>query len=777
MRYCKTIFILVSFSLSILTFLMTASLAGTPVITNLSDKILDADSAAEIFDNDITFTNGDSYVGGFLRFTLAGATASDQFFLMNDADVYDSGAISLVGSDVYLGNGSDREKIGTIDATENGMNGQPLKILFFTPVINAGFETGDLTGWTVYQQEFTGSSDGDAIPYRYNCSPTCTTGTGTIRISAISSMSYTASIDSGTVYSGSYSLRLFLNGTITQYGGSGQQPDGYGSSHGPYVESMQFSAENGDSVYLEWSAQNGGDWYEVFAYIVGSGGDGTFSDGNETTTLLFSQRGDFQPWITNSTNITADDTYFFRIAGGTYDASGGLGVGGSIYVDNFRILGSNSVNDTTVTNIARNVNYDNSSDISSPARNLTVDTQTSDGSTQSATASLTIRVSEPAVQASGVNISQTGVDAITVDWTSGTGSSRLVVMKSGSSVDASVIDGTAYTANPVFGDGSQIGPGNYAVYIGSESSVAVTGLTMGTTYHVAVYEFNGSNDLVNYNTSTLATGTLTINKVGATVTLTSLNHNYDGTQKSAAATTSPAGLNVDLTYGGASTAPTNVGNYTVVGTVNDANYQGSASDTLIISPVLPAVNTTGATNVTSTAALSGGDITFDGGVSVISRGVCWNTSGLPTTADTCTVDGTGMGAYLSAIGGLMPSTAYFVRAYAENSAGTNYGDQVSFTTIAVWSLSVTKEGRGTGTVTSTPLGIDCGMDCEKLYEDFTPVTMVVTPGSNSKFTGWSGDADCEDGVVTMTNDVNCTATFYRFPWLLVQPALNANFLP
>ena len=72
------------------------------------------------------------------------------------------------------------------------------------------------------------------------------------------------------------------------------------------------------------------------------------------------------------------------------------------------------------------------------------------------------------------------------------------------------------------------------------------------------------------------------NLTEATVTLGSLTHTYDGTAKTATATTDPAGLSVDLTYDGSSTAPVNAGSYAVVGTIVDDNYEGSASGTLVI---------------------------------------------------------------------------------------------------------------------------------------------------------------------------------------------------
>jgi uncharacterized protein YjdB len=76
--------------------------------------------------------------------------------------------------------------------------------------------------------------------------------------------------------------------------------------------------------------------------------------------------------------------------------------------------------------------------------------------------------------------------------------------------------------------------------------------------------------------------TLTVNKAAGTVTLGSLSATYDGSAKAATATTTPAGRNVTFTYNGSAVAPTAAGSHTVVGTIDDANYQGSAGGTLII---------------------------------------------------------------------------------------------------------------------------------------------------------------------------------------------------
>lgn len=74
-------------------------------------------------------------------------------------------------------------------------------------------------------------------------------------------------------------------------------------------------------------------------------------------------------------------------------------------------------------------------------------------------------------------------------------------------------------------------------------------------------------------------------------------------------------------------------------------------------------------------------------------------------------------------------------------------------------LTVTKGGGGAGTVTSSPGGISCGSDCQENYMPGTVVTLTAAAATNSTFGGWSGDADCSDGSVTMSGARSCAATF------------------
>lgn len=95
---------------------------------------------------------------------------------------------------------------------------------------------------------------------------------------------------------------------------------------------------------------------------------------------------------------------------------------------------------------------------------------------------------------------------------------------------------------------------------------------------------------------------------------------------------------------------------------------------------LPIVITTNVTNLTQTTAVSGGNVTNDGGSDVTARGVCWGTTKNPTVSVSKSSNGTGIGAFTSNITGLSANTNYHVRAYATNEAGTSYGNDVTFNT-------------------------------------------------------------------------------------------------
>jgi uncharacterized protein (TIGR02145 family) len=115
-----------------------------------------------------------------------------------------------------------------------------------------------------------------------------------------------------------------------------------------------------------------------------------------------------------------------------------------------------------------------------------------------------------------------------------------------------------------------------------------------------------------------------------------------------------------------------------------AGNNQSNSVTVQITPTFMAtVTTTPATSVLANSAILGGNITNDGGATITKRGICWAITTNPTTAGDTAIVGTGTGTFSKTISGLLPVKLYYFRAYAINSQGTAYGNEVTATTLAV----------------------------------------------------------------------------------------------
>src|SRR3972149_5895759 len=113
-------------------------------------------------------------------------------------------------------------------------------------------------------------------------------------------------------------------------------------------------------------------------------------------------------------------------------------------------------------------------------------------------------------------------------------------------------------------------------------------------------------------------------------------------------------------------------------------------------------------------------------------------------------------AHLASGSSAYPGAALHSKTSATGSQDVPINNVLAITT---YTLSVSKTGTGSGTVTSSPGGINCGSDCSEPYSYGTPVTLTAAADAGSVFAGWSGDPDCSDGVVTVDSAKGCTATF------------------
>jgi uncharacterized protein (TIGR02145 family) len=100
------------------------------------------------------------------------------------------------------------------------------------------------------------------------------------------------------------------------------------------------------------------------------------------------------------------------------------------------------------------------------------------------------------------------------------------------------------------------------------------------------------------------------------------------------------------------------------------------NDSLQLSDVI----TSPVTYITSNSAQTGGFITYEGGSPILQRGVCYDTIPNPTINGLHTLDGIGIGSFISYLSGLQPNTIYYVKAYSLNSGDISYGEEITFTT-------------------------------------------------------------------------------------------------
>jgi uncharacterized protein (TIGR02145 family) len=271
----------------------------------------------------------------------------------------------------------------------------------------------------------------------------------------------------------------------------------------------------------------------------------------------------------------------------------------------------------------------------------------------------------------------------------GNGSSTTVTFEYGTSISY----GSTASATP----GTVSGSSNTTV------SAGLTGLTINTPYHYRVKSVNCGgttygNDLSFTTTSIPTPPTVTTTAIsgitrtsavsGGNVTsggssivssrgvcwsttanpTTTDSKTSDGTG-TGSFSSSITGLAANTTYHVRAYAINEAG--TAYG--NDVSFESAHT--------IPTVTTMAVSNITTTTASSGGNVLLQGGENVTAKGVCWNTTGTPTVANSHTTDGTGLGSFASNITGLTANTLYYVRAYATNIEGTAYGSQIQFTTL------------------------------------------------------------------------------------------------
>lgn len=142
--------------------------------------------------------------------------------------------------------------------------------------------------------------------------------------------------------------------------------------------------------------------------------------------------------------------------------------------------------------------------------------------------SVAVSAEVPSTHATDLELDQIETTSLRVNWTVGTGARRAVVMRAGAPVNQTPSDGIEYTADDVFGSGDDLGDGNYVVYADTGNQVTVTGLSAGTAYYVAIFEYSGTGAQTAYRTEsapTIARNTLGTSRIVLSGTTYSENFN------------------------------------------------------------------------------------------------------------------------------------------------------------------------------------------------------------------------------------------------------------
>ncbi len=205
----------------------------------------------------------------------------------------------------------------------------------------------------------------------------------------------------------------------------------------------------------------------------------------------------------------------------------------------------------------------------------------------------------PGMQASGTPFTNVTNNSMQVNWTSGTGTQRLVIASAGVAVSQLPVSGTSYTADSFLGNGTNLGSNNYAVYQGSGNSFTVSNLNPGITYHFRIFEFNGSGESSSYFTSTASLNpqsriTLANEPSAHAVPFTATRDGVNGTGQ------------INLVFQAASFI-TNAAGYIILRRQDGSNPSATGILDGAVAPGTPVAGTTVIATVVSTATTSYND--------------------------------------------------------------------------------------------------------------------------------------------------------------------------
>jgi hypothetical protein len=287
----------------------------------------------------------------------------------------------------------------------------------------------------------------------------------------------------------------------------------------PTQAPLAWTDNSGDELMFRVDRSTNGSTYTFLGYTMA--GVAAYTD----TGLAPSTKYYYRVSAENPAGNSGYATYTYTTSSGIPDAPSGL-TATSVAANRITLAWTDNSSDESLFRVERSLNGSTYSSIGTTSANVAAFTdsgltsatqyyyrvraENKYGNSAYSTYVVSTLITEPTIQTSGLQFTTVNDGSETISFTAGNGVKRLLLIHAASAVNANPADNTTYTAASVYGNGTQIGTGNYVIYGDTGTAVTVTGLTAGVRYYVSAYEFNGSGGSENYLTANPASGSFAI---------------------------------------------------------------------------------------------------------------------------------------------------------------------------------------------------------------------------------------------------------------------------